>query len=82
MALCCSCNSDSNNIKNHLSALNVSLDIYSSQYEHVIVMGDLNGEVKNRDMEEFYKNYNLKSLMRVPACYKNPKKTLRVLISC
>ena len=32
--LCCSYNPDSNNIKNHLSALSVSLDIYSSQYEH------------------------------------------------
>ena len=51
--LCCSYNPDSNNIKNHLSALSVSLDICSSQYEHFIVMGDFNVEVGNRDMEEF-----------------------------
>ena len=30
-------------------------------------------EVENRDMEEFCKNYNLKSLIRVPTCYKTPK---------
>ena len=35
--LCCSYNPNSNNIKNHLSALSVSFDIYSSQYEHFIL---------------------------------------------
>ena len=54
--------------------MSVSLDIYSSQYEHFIVMEDFNVEVENRDMEEFCKNYNLKSLIRVPTCYKTPKK--------
>ena len=38
--LCSSYNPNSNNIKNHLSALSVSLDIYTSQYEHFVVMGD------------------------------------------
>ena len=69
--LFCSYNLDSNNIKNHLSALSVSLKIYSSQHENCIVMGYFNVEVENRDMEEFCKNYDLKSLIRVPACYKN-----------
>ena len=35
-------------------------------------MGDFNVEVDNRKMEEFWKNCNLKSLIRVPTCYKNP----------
>ena len=51
--LCCSYNTDSNNIKNHFLALSVSLDIYSSKYERFIVMGDFNVEVENRDMKEF-----------------------------
>ena len=72
--LCCSYNPETNNIKNHLPALSLSLDISSSQYEHFIVLGDVNVEVENRDMEEFCKNYNQKSLIRVPTCYKNPKK--------
>ena len=46
----CSCYSDSNNIKNHLSALSVSLDIYSFQYDQFIVMGDFNVEVDHRNM--------------------------------
>ena len=39
-------------------------------------MEDFNVEVDNRDMEEFCKNYNLKSLIRVPGCYKNPNNPL------
>ena len=65
-------NPDSNNIKNNLSPLSVSLDIYSSQYEYFIVLRDFKLAVKNRDMEEFCKNYDLKSLIRAPTCYKNP----------
>ena len=37
-------------------------------------MGDFHVEKENRDMEKFCKNDNLKSLIRVPTCYKNPKK--------
>ena len=48
------------------------LDIYSSQFENFIVLGDFNAEVENRDKEEFFKSNNLKSLIRVPTCYKNP----------
>ena len=73
MTLCCSYNLGNNNIKNYLRELNVSLGIYSSQYEHFIVMGDFNVEVENRDTAEFCKNYNLKSLIQVPKCCKSPK---------
>lgn len=55
-------NPDSNKIKNHLSVLSVSLDVYSSEHEHFIVLRDFNVEVENKDMEEFCKNSNLKSL--------------------
>ena len=34
-------------------------------------MGDFNVEVDNKNMEKCCKNYNLKSLIRVPTCYKN-----------
>ena len=34
---------------------------FTPQYEHFIVLGDFDTEVKNRDMEEFCKNYDLKS---------------------
>ena len=41
----------------------MNLDIYSSQYESFINLGNFNMEVENRDMERFCKNYNLKSLI-------------------
>ena len=46
--LCCSYNPDSNNIKKQLSAIFVNLDIYSSQYESFINLGNFNMEVENR----------------------------------
>ena len=30
-------------------------------------------EVDNNDMKDFCKSYNLKSLVRVPTCFKNPE---------
>lgn len=49
----CSYNLDCNNIKNHLSELSVIRDIYFSQYEHFLALGDFNRKVENKDMEEF-----------------------------
>ena len=37
-----------------------------------MVLGDFNVELENRDMEEFFKNYNLESLIEVLTCYENP----------
>ena len=70
--LSCSYNSDKGNINNHLAALSKSLDIYSSEFDHFIVLGDFNIGVDNNEMKDFCLNYNLKSLICVPTCYKNP----------
>ena len=47
----------------HLSALRKSLDLYSTQYENFVVLGDFNVEVDSSDMKDFCKSYNLKSLV-------------------
>ena len=57
----------------HLSALQKSLDLYSTLYEHFVILGDFNVEVDNNDTKDFCKNYNLKNLFIVPACFKNPE---------
>ena len=67
----CSYNPDKGNINNHLAALSKSLDIYSSEFDHVIVLGDFNVGIDNNEMKDFCLNYNLKSLICVPTCYKN-----------
>ena len=70
--LCCSYNPDSSNTKSHFLRLSVSIDIHSSQYEHITDMADLNVEVEIGTWENSWKNYNLKRLIRVPQCYQNP----------
>ena len=65
-------NPDEGNINNHLAALSKSLDIYTSKFDHFIVLGDFNVGLDNNEMKDFCLNYNLKSLICVPTCYKNP----------
>ena len=40
-------------------------------YTVLILLGDFNVEVDNNDMKDFCKSYDLKSLVRVPTCFKN-----------
>ena len=35
-------------------------------------MGDLNSEVKEKYLREFCQLYNLKNLVNMPTCFKNP----------
>ena len=71
--LCCSYNPHRNNIKNHLEILGRNLDLYSSLYENIIVLGDFNVETTDPSMEDFCVRYNLNSLIKDPTCYKNPE---------
>ena len=45
----------------HLSALRKSLDLYSTQYENFVILGDLNVEVDNNDMKDFCKSYLIRT---------------------
>ena len=58
-------------IDNYLDALSKYLDLYSSKYEKVLILGDFNACVGEKHMKCFCDNYNLKSLIKQPACYKN-----------
>ena len=68
-----SCNLDKITISMHLSALEKSLNLYSKQYENSVILGDFNMEVNKNYVKIFFKSYNLKSFVRVPACFKNPE---------
>ena len=59
------------NISNHLQL--IKLDLYSSNYESIILVGDFNSEINVKCMNNFCESYNLSSLIRESACYKNPK---------
>ena len=59
-------------IQNHTVNLSKNLDVYSSNYENVIVKGDFNAEMTNNYWEEFCASYNFKNLIKQPTCFKNP----------
>ena len=44
----------------------------SSKYEKILILGDFNAGIEEKHMKSFCDNYNLKSLMKQPTCYKNP----------
>ena len=72
--LCCTYNPNRNIITNHLDALKRSLDPYSTKYDNLMVIGDLNAEINLECMKRFCETYDLSSLVKVPTCYKNPEK--------
>ena len=47
------------------------LDLYSSNYESLILVGDFNSEVNDKCMNDFPKSCNLSSLIRESTCCKN-----------
>ena len=71
--ICCSYNPHLNNIDSHLEKLQISIDSLSHKYENLILLGDLNCEIDNLSMPDFCKNLDLKGLINVPTCYKNPE---------
>ena len=48
------------------------LALFSSKYEHFIVLDNFNVDIDNISMTVFCDMYHLKSLTKKPTCYKNP----------
>ena len=71
--LCCTYNPNRNIIANYLDALKRSLDPYSTKYDNLMVMGNLNAEVNLECIKRFCETYDLSILIKVPTCYKNPE---------
>ena len=71
----CSYNPQKNNISKNTEIWSKNLDLYSSQYENNIIIRDFNVGVNDPHMSDFCNAYNLSSLIKEPACYKNPENT-------
>ena len=80
MLINCSYNPHKSEIKKHLTAFRNSLDLHSSKYEKILILGDFNVEIEEADMKSFCENYNLKSLIKQSTCYKNANKPFIDLI--
>ena len=54
----------------HISS---ALDNLSTDYENVILLGDLNVEVEEKNLYNFMSVHNLKTLIKPKTCFKNPE---------
>ena len=70
--LCCSYNPHWRFISNHLIDIGRNLNLLSTNYDNILMLGDFNAEVENNFLKEFCDLYGMKSLIRIPTCYKNP----------
>ena len=67
----CCYNPNNRNIESHLDSLSKSLDIHLNRYENVILLGDYNASIEDSFMKNFCENYDLRSLVKEPTCFKN-----------
>ena len=70
--ICCSYNPSKYNIIKHIEPLSKSTDLFSYNYENVLLMGDFNAGLDNAVLKDFCNLYNLTSLINKATCYKNP----------
>ena len=68
----CSYDPNKTMICNHLDALSKYLDLYSTTYENILILGDFKVGIEEQHLKAFRDNCNLTSLMKQPTCYKNP----------
>ena len=69
----CSYNPHRDNITPHLGNISTALDKLSTDYENVILLGDFNVEVEEKNLSNFMSVHNLKTLIKQKTCFKNPE---------
>ena len=57
----------------HLAHLRHSSDLYSVNYDNLVLMGDFNLNTSKLNMKDFCHSYGFKSLIKFSTCFKNPK---------
>ena len=67
--LCCSYNPH-RRFPSHLSDIGRNLDLLSSNYHNILLLGDFNA--KNNFLKDLCDLYGMESLIRIPTCYKIP----------
>ena len=60
--------------KQFLSSMEDNINHHLSSYENMILFGDFNCEMNVDVMSDFCSIYNLKNLIKMPTCFKNPSK--------
>ena len=68
----CSYNPHRNSISRHLECLNRVIDKHIKTCDNFILIGDFNVGIDENSMKNFCDINCLKSLIKVPTCFKNP----------
>ena len=50
-------------------SLSTCLDLHSTTYENILILGNFNVGIEDQHMKSFCDNYNLTSLIKQPTCY-------------
>ena len=69
---CCSYNPKYSQISHHLKEIGKDLDVLTSKYDNIILMGDFDAETADTVVSDFCEIYNLKKIIREKTCFKNP----------
>ena len=70
--LCCSYNPKYSQISHHLKEIGKDLDVLTSKYDNIILMGDFNAEPADTFVSDFCEIDNRKNIIREKTCFKNP----------
>ena len=69
--LYCSYNPKYSQISYHLKEIDKDLDVLTSKYDNIILMGDFNAEPADTVVSDFCEIYNMKNIIREKTCFKN-----------
>ena len=61
--LSCSYNPKKSSLSNHIAELSKSLDLFTSKYERLLLLGDFNAGMEDSSIKIFCSNFNLTSMI-------------------
>ena len=68
----CSYNPKYSQISHHLREIGKDLDVLTSEYDYIMLMGDFNARPTDTVVSDFCEIYNMKNIIREKTCFKNP----------
>ena len=72
--MCCGYNPNKSLINKFTHDIGKVLDSFIGNYDNFLIVGDLNSEITESSMHEFYNSYDLHSLCNKSTCHKNLEK--------
>ena len=72
--MCCGYNPNKSLMNKCTYDVGKTLDFYIGNFDNFLILGDLNSEITESSMYEFYNSYNWHSICHKSTCYKNSEK--------